>query len=164
MDAVSSGGKAAKRSRRRLTVAVKDSLRELGTQLALLNHQVGAHIDLKGTDIECLNLIGMHGPLSPGALARRSGLHPATVTGILDRLERGRWIVRQRDPADRRGVLVRVVRDRGAEMFQLYSGMNTSMDEILARYGDDQLELIADFLGQTAQAGQGAADNLTDGR
>jgi DNA-binding MarR family transcriptional regulator len=35
--------------------------------------------------------------LSPSVLARRAGLHPATMTGILDRLERGRWITRDRD-------------------------------------------------------------------
>src|SRR3979490_2493922 len=75
-------------ARRRSTVAVKESLRELRNQLSLLNHQVGAHLDLKDVDLDCLELIALHGPLSPSALARRAGLHPATVTGILDRLQR----------------------------------------------------------------------------
>ena len=74
----------------------------MSIQLALLNHQVGGQVDLKATDLECLDLISRLGPLSPSALARRAGLHPATLTGILDRLERGGWISRDRDPADRR--------------------------------------------------------------
>jgi MarR family len=41
----------------------------------------------------CLDLITRHGPLSPSAPARRAGLHPATMTGILDRLERGGWVI-----------------------------------------------------------------------
>jgi DNA-binding MarR family transcriptional regulator len=150
----------AARRRRRLTRTIKESLRELSNQLSLLNHQVGAHVDLKDVDLDCLDLIDRHGPLSPSALARRAGLHPATMTGILDRLERGGWVTRDRDPNDRRAVVVRVRRDRGAELFRLYAGMNTSMDKICAGYSDDQLELLADFLRRTTDAGQAATDEL----
>jgi len=82
------------------------------------------------------------------------------MTGILDRLERGGWVVRERDPNDRRAVVVRVRRDRGAKLFRLYAGMNTSMDQICAGYSDDQLELLADFLRRTTDAGQTATDEL----
>jgi urease alpha subunit len=44
----------AARRRRRSTVAVKESLRVLRNQLSLLNHQVGAHLDLKDVDLDCL--------------------------------------------------------------------------------------------------------------
>src|SRR4051795_3547983 len=94
---------------RRSTVAVKDALRELRNQLALLNHQVSAQLALKDVDLECLELIARHGPLSPSALARRAGLHPATMTGILDRLQKGGWVVRDRDPSDTRRRHVRRV-------------------------------------------------------
>jgi DNA-binding MarR family transcriptional regulator len=77
------------RRRRQLTRAIKESLRELSNQLSLLNHHVGARIDLNDTDLDCLELVNRHGPLNPSALARHAGLHPATITGILDRLERG---------------------------------------------------------------------------
>jgi len=79
----------AARRRRRSVNAIKESMRELSVQLSRLNHQVGAHLDLKEIDLSCLDTIARHGPLSPSALARSAGLHPATVTGILDRLERG---------------------------------------------------------------------------
>ena len=88
--------------RRRATVALKESLRDLRNQLSLLNHQVSAHLALKDVDLDCLELIARHGPVSPSALARRAGLHPATMTGILDRLQKGGWIVRERDPDARR--------------------------------------------------------------
>src|SRR5437868_15288413 len=102
--------------RRRLTSAIKQSLRALSIQLSLLNHQVGAHVGLNDVDLDCLDLVARHGPLSPSALAQRAALHPATLTGILDRLERAGWVVRARDPSDRRAVLVRVLRDRSAEL------------------------------------------------
>ncbi len=150
----------AKRRRRRLTTEIKESLRELSIQLSLLNHQVGARVELKDVDFDCLELVNRHGPLSPSALARRAGLHPATMTGILDRLERGGWISRDRDPSDRRAVVVRAVRDRNAEVFRLYSGMNTSMDELCAGYADSELELLAGFLRRTTSAGRTATDEL----
>jgi DNA-binding MarR family transcriptional regulator len=148
---------------RRLTRAIKEALRDLGGELSRLNQSVGGRLDLKGTDLECLDLITRHGPLSPSALARRTGLHPATMTGVLDRLERGGWIVRERDPADRRAVLIRAQRGRGAEVLRLYlvdSGMNAAVDEICAHYSSDELELLAGFLRRTAEAGRAAAARL----
>jgi DNA-binding Lrp family transcriptional regulator len=98
------------------------------------NRHVSARLELRDLDLDCLNVIDSHGPLSPSALARRSGLHPATITGILDRLERGGWIARERDPSDRRGVLIRAPRERTADLMRLYSGMNVSMNKRLAGY------------------------------
>jgi DNA-binding MarR family transcriptional regulator len=152
----------AKRRRRRLNTSIKESLRELSIQLSLLNHQVGARLDLKDVDLDCLDLINRHGPLSPTTLARRAGLHPATMTGILDRLERDGWITRDRDPVDRRAVTVQALRDRNPELFRLYSGMNNSMDQLCAGYDDAQLELLADFLHRTTNAGQTATEQLAD--
>jgi DNA-binding MarR family transcriptional regulator len=110
-----------------------------------------------------LDIIDAYGPLSPTALARRAGLHPATMTGILDRLERRGWIVRERDPSDCRAVVVRAVRERYAELMRQYAGMSRSMNKLLAEYSDSELELIADFVRRTVDAGRHATDELRRG-
>jgi DNA-binding MarR family transcriptional regulator len=155
-------GSGQARRRRRDATAIKESLRALSIQLSLLNHQVGTHAGLKDIDLSCLDLVNRYGPLSPSALARRAGLHPATMTGVLDRLERGGWVARRRDPdtADRRAVAVHPLRTRAPELFALYAGMNTSMDGICAEYTDAELELLADFLRRTLEAGQEATEEL----
>ncbi|MFC9976367.1 MarR family winged helix-turn-helix transcriptional regulator [Spirillospora sp. NPDC127200] len=159
MSSVSNGG----RGRRQRFREVKEALRDLNIQLSLLNRQFGANAELKDVDWSCLDLLNRHGPLTPSALARTAGLHPATMTGILDRLQRGGWITRERAPDDRRAVTVRARRERNPELYRLFSGMNARMDELCEQYSDDELELIAGFLRRTADAGHHATEQLSKG-
>ena len=147
-------------SRRRLVVAVKESLRVVRNQLSVFSRQVGNRLELKDADLDCLDLIDRAGPLSPTALTRLTGLHPATLTGILDRLERGGWIIRERAENDRRAVQIRALPDRQGELYGMLAGMNRSIDDICAGYSDAELAVIADFLSRTTEAGQKAAKDL----
>ena len=135
-------------------------MRTLANQIALLNHQVGGRVELRDVDLDCLDFLSQEGEVTPSALARRSGLHPATMTGVLDRLERGGWITRDRDAADRRTVVIRPVRDRAAEIIRQYAGMDCGMDALLADYDDEQLAIVVDFLTRAAEAGQVATADL----
>jgi DNA-binding MarR family transcriptional regulator len=152
------GGEAGRRGR--LNQAIREAMRDLGAELSLLNQRISGHLDLKGTDLQCLDLIDSRGPLSPSMLARLAGLHPATITGVIDRLERGGWIMRERDPSDRRGVVLQPVPGRRADVLLLASGMNAQVAKICADYSSDELELIATFLRRIADAGRTAAAQL----
>lgn len=152
------GGQAGRRNQ--LNQAIREALRDLNIELSLLNQRISGHLELKGTDLQCLDLIDRHGPLSPSSLARLAGLHPATMTGVIDRLERGGWITRERDPADRRGVVLQPVPDRRADVLRLTSGMNAEVAKICADYSSDDLKLIATFLRRTADAGHTAGVQL----
>lgn len=150
----------AGRRRRRLANDAKLRLRELRMELAALNHHVGTRIALKDSDLDTLDVITRYGPLTPTVLARRMGVHVATLTGILNRLEAGGWITRQRDPADRRAVVVASVPDRLREVFAWYGGMNVALDDILGDYSDGELAVIVDFLQRTTRAGRAATEEL----
>jgi len=143
-----------------LNQAIRQTMRDLAVRLSLLTHQIGGRLDLKGTDLDCLDLIDRYGPIGPGALARRTGLHPATMTGIIDRLERGGWITRERDPNDRRAITIRLQRSRARQILRLFGGMNAEMARISAGYTDAELAVIADFLQRAAGAASAAVHEL----
>jgi DNA-binding MarR family transcriptional regulator len=148
-------------NRKKLKLAIRQALRGLRTHLVVLNHQVSRRLELKDIDLDCLDLIAQHGPLSPSEIAQRLGLHPATMTGILDRLEAGGWAARVRHSSDRRAVMVQPLRQRTAEVMRLYSGMNSSIDQICESYREAELEVLADFLHRTAAAGRAASAELS---
>jgi DNA-binding MarR family transcriptional regulator len=148
------------RHRRRAGNEIKAALRDLRIQLVLLNHQIGGKLALKDVDLDCLDVLARSGALTPSALARQAGLHPATLTGILDRLERGGWIARDRARADRRSVTIRLLPDRGTEILRLYQPMIGAMDDVLEGYSEAELGVIADFLRRSTGAGQQANGEL----
>jgi len=144
---------------RRLT-AVRDGLRALRLELARLNHRISDRIELRDLDLDCFDLIARSGGLTPTELASLSGVHPATLTGILDRLERGGWIQRERGAGDRRSVTVRPAPRSSARVLSHFAGMNRAMDDACADFSDEQLDLIAEFLRRAAAAGGASADAL----
>jgi DNA-binding MarR family transcriptional regulator len=156
--------RAVERRRRRLAVAVKEELRDLNIQLSLLNRRFGGQVELREIDWTCLDLINRHGPLSPSELARWVGVHPATLTGVLGRLQKGGWIVRERDPesSDKRAVTVHAVHERNSMLFEAFAGMGKRMDELCDRYSEAELEVIADFLRRTGTAGFESAEELAE--
>lgn len=160
MGTVRSGNGEQKGSRARLNQVIREALRDMSAEISLLNQRISEHLDLKGTDLQCADLIDRRGPLKPSTLARLAGLHPATMTGVIDRLERAGWITRERDPSDRRGVVLQPVASRRADVLRLASGMNAEMAKICAGYSSSDLEVIAGFLRRTADAGRAASAQL----
>ena len=150
------------RARRRVTGELKRSFRDVNNQIALLSHHISTQVDLKDVDLDCLDFLAQNGPATPSTLARRAGVHPATMTGVIDRLEKGGWIQRQRDEADRRAVVLSVRPEAIGAVFRHYDGMNSQMDAVCAEYSPAELELIAGFLDRTAAASRRAVAEFAD--
>lgn len=149
-----------RRRRRGLASKAKQTLRDLRIELGVLGHQVCLRAELRDIDLAALDVIVRHGPLGPSALARRIGVHAATMTGVLTRLEDAGWIVRERAADDRRAVVLRSAPERQRELLRLWGGMNTDLDAILEDYSEDQLRTIIDFLQRATDAGRENAERL----
>lgn len=58
----------------------------------------------------CLKTIAESGPIAPGSLSKTVNLSHATVTGIVNRLEKGELVKKIPNKYDRRSVLIKVTR------------------------------------------------------
>jgi DNA-binding MarR family transcriptional regulator len=117
------------------------------TERAMRMNQVAADaIDVNPTDMRCLQLL-QHGPHTAGELARLTGLTTASMTGMIDRLERAGFVARRRDPADRRRVIVELEMDRARkDIAPVFLPLLNSWRKLLIDYDESDLRLIADFL------------------
>ncbi|HEX9108476.1 MAG TPA: MarR family transcriptional regulator [Longimicrobiales bacterium] len=74
-------------------------------------------LDLTPAQLHIILWLGNDGPLTMGELARAVLVTEKTITGVVDRLERDLLVHRERDPADRRVVHVRLA-PRGAALYR----------------------------------------------
>jgi DNA-binding MarR family transcriptional regulator len=87
-------------------------------------------------------------------------IHPATLTGILDRLEAGGWLARERSSDDRRKVSLRALRTRAPELVRLYAPMNSAITKACANLTAEQLVTVRNFLSAIGDAASAAVDDL----
>ncbi|MBI4613570.1 MAG: MarR family transcriptional regulator [Planctomycetes bacterium] len=87
------------------------ALRRMVHALDLHSHDLVEEFGITSPQLFCLRALVESASLTVSQLARRVYLSPATVVGILDRLETKGWITRQRDGTDRRKVQVAATKD-----------------------------------------------------
>jgi DNA-binding MarR family transcriptional regulator len=131
---------------------VLDLLRQMTGQSVLLSEAIARHVGLSPSDLEVLGAIEQHGPLTAGQLGKLTGLSPAAVTGLIDRLERAGVAARRSDTTDRRRVLVEV--SAGArEVADLYVSLEQDVRRTLDGCTPAQLRVTADLLHELYKVG-----------
>ncbi len=138
--------------------------RKHSTSLILFHHAIAERMGLNPTDHKCLDLIIQRGPLTAGSLADLVGLTTGTITAVLDRLERANFIRREADPHDRRKVLLVAVHERFSEGAHLFANFLAGLEQIFARYTDEELAAILDFMEQSVLLYEEEAHNLRANR
>lgn len=146
--------------REEILASVNHALREVAALCTFYSQLVADRLGINSTDLECLDVIVLHGGLAAGDLARATGLTTGAVTGVLDRLERAGFARRTADPQDRRRVLVQPTKDVARRVAPLYAPMERFADDALAGFDDAQLTLALEFLGRLRNAGHAAAEAL----
>ncbi len=84
------------------------SLRKIIQSIDLNSRSLVKRVGLTGPQLLILQEVFRSGEVSVGEIAKAISLSQATVTGILERLEKRGLVVRQRSEVDRRRVLVKV--------------------------------------------------------
>lgn len=138
---------------------------EIGTSMLrysmeeVLHSRVAAQrVGLDGSDSRFLSLLSLHGSLTPGRLAELTQLSTGTVTGVIDRLERAGFVRRDRDPADRRKVLVSPMLAAMAALAENCRGHGEHLDTVLQRRNASELRVIAAFFVELNRSGADGPD------
>ena len=122
------------------------AMRRNGSIMQLLGQVSAERIGINVTDLNCLNIVALAGPMTAGELARATGLTTASITGVLDRLEEGGFVRRERDPKDRRRVIVTLNPGPGLrEIGPTFGPLVRAWREAAAGYSDEDLRLLLDF-------------------
>jgi MarR family transcriptional regulator, organic hydroperoxide resistance regulator len=117
---------------------------------SLYSQRVAEKLRMHPTDLQFFNVLEMQGPLTPGALARLSGLTSGGVTVVLDRLERAGYVVRRPHPTDRRSVLVSIAAAKRRMILANYRTVEQRFREMLSDFSERDLETILRFFTRSA--------------
>ena len=127
--------------------------------MQLMNQAAADRIGINPTDLNCLNILSFRGQMTAAELARATGLTTASITGVVDRLEEAGYVRRERDPRDRRRVVIRLVLETALrDVASVFLPMMRDWQQMAARYSDDELRLIVDFYGRMEEV---LRDHLT---
>ncbi|MER6574252.1 MarR family transcriptional regulator [Nonomuraea sp. NPDC001023] len=134
--------------------------RESSNAAVMYHSAMGERLGLGMTEEKTLDLLQRLGPLTAGELSQHTGLAPASVSGLIDRLE-AKWLVRRvRDTKDRRRVIVEINWERLAGFGELFEPFVAAMSGLYDRYTDDELALIVDFLRRSTALQREATASL----
>lgn len=96
--------------------------------------------ELSLTHLNVLTLLEASGPLAMGRLAEALDVSEASMTGIIDRMEKRELVVRRRGEEDRRVVLV-VPAEGGAKVFaEIDARRRKVLAKLLDKLSDEQLD------------------------
>ena len=87
---------------------IMQSLRRIFKAIQNYSHEVSDRFGITGPQLWALKTISQNESLSLSDLSKRMYLHPSTITGLIDRLERKGYVTRNRDRIDRRVISLRL--------------------------------------------------------
>src|SRR5262245_40147364 len=120
---------------------------EHAVKTVLFQEAIADRLGLNTTDLICLSLLSDAEPLTAGQLAEATGLTTGSVTVMIDRLEKAGYAVRDKDPSDRRRVIVRPVSERiERDIAPLYASIGEAWERAIERYSTQELAVILDML------------------
>lgn len=129
-----------------LREALMTASRAMSTATVLFHHAIAEHVGLSATDHKYLDLLAQMGPVPAGKFAEATGLTTGAVTGVVDRLERAGLARRERDPNDRRVVVIKPLVDQALRRLDpTFRELGSKLSSLYDDYTNEELEVILDY-------------------
>ncbi|MFF2154938.1 MarR family winged helix-turn-helix transcriptional regulator [Paenibacillus chitinolyticus] len=126
--------------------ALLHELRQNSARAVMFHQLISEKLGLNATDHKCLDFLNRTGPVTAGQLAQLTGLTTGAVTSVIDRLEKAGYVVRDKDPNDRRRVVVKPAPEGTIQISPLFHSVIQSTLKILSQYNEQEMELILGFI------------------
>lgn len=141
----------------RALAAALSASRQLHSSTEELLDAAAARYGINRNDLRCLEILEREGPMQPGRLAQASGLSPAAITKVLDRLEQAGYITRSDTGSDRRARQVRTSRRHARQRHDLWQPVVDTATAALAHLDHRELETVTAALTALAEANRRSA-------
>lgn len=148
--------------RKSLIEALNAAGRATSAAAIMFHTVVSAKIGLTATEEKTLDILQRRGPITAGTLAEETKLAPATVTSLIDKLERKRFVQRVAHPMDKRSILIETRPEAMNKLMRLFDTFAQSIGDLYERYTDDELATILDFLNRAAARQRSATTALLE--
>ncbi|GGN69239.1 MarR family transcriptional regulator [Streptomyces albiflavescens] len=135
--------------------------REHSGVTVMFHSAVAAMQGLSATESKTLDLLQRFGPLTAKDLAERTGLAPASVTGLVDRLESKGFVRRVKHPTDKRRVVVELNQEKIAELAVFFDDWARDVVEACEEFSTEELETVNRFLSVMSERQRKAAARLS---
>ncbi|MFF2449911.1 MarR family transcriptional regulator [Neobacillus sp. NPDC058068] len=137
-------------SREQLLELFNEELRNFSTETIMFHQNVAERLGLNSTDHKCLDIILQNYPMTAGKLAEMTGFTTGTVTGVIDRLEKASYVYRDKDPNDRRRVIINVhLQKVEKEILPLFASFSQSMRELFEKYNEQEIKFLFEFVARS---------------
>ena len=125
--------------------------RRLYASIDRLDTKAANTVGVSRNDLRCLNMLA-EASVKPSKIAAELGLTTGSVTTLLDRLEKADLAKRERDPDDRRGIIVHPTPYLFETLGPIYSGVAKEIERIAAGYLPEERKAAVKHLNDASSA------------
>ncbi|MBQ1020203.1 MarR family transcriptional regulator [Micromonospora sp. D93] len=116
--------------------------RETSRLSMVFRYAIAERLGLTVSDLECLDYLADVGSATAGQVAERTNLTTGAVTSMLRRLQQAGYVTAERDPADRRRVIVTLRPERVAELRRPYERFAERAGRLIEGYRVEEVMLL----------------------
>lgn len=116
--------------------------REMSRLSMVFRYAIAERLGLTVSDLECLDYLADVESATAGQVAERTNLTTGAVTSMLRRLQQAGYVSAERDPADRRRVIVTLRPERVAELERPYERFAERAEWLIEGYSVNEIRLL----------------------
>lgn len=137
----------------------------LGGALMLTNAAFADRMGVNLVDLKCMAILAETGPITAGRLGELANTSTPATALIINRLEGAGIVRRERDPRDRRRIILHLDRQAGpiTALAEHQRELVEAMVAVMADYSEAELARIAEFAETAGAALNAVAERMRGG-